>query len=107
MSTPKPKSKTGGARHAVPKAVPEQNHEMEGRAHRLNDLLNGEAGLDIFQHHARLIGEDRMSEPFNQAVKRKVMIQLHRDYGNPYVQRLVDHVTRRKTKIQSTDNNPI
>ena len=50
---------------------------------------------DMFERHASLLGDHRMSHPANAGRRADIVMQIQRDYGNSYVQRLVDHISSR------------
>jgi len=52
-------------------------------------LLGSDFGQATFDRHAALLGDSRMSNPMYSRQKASIIQQLQRDYGNRYVQRLV------------------
>lgn len=59
--------------------------------------IGGRVGSDFGQgtwdSHVALLGDSRMSQPANAGQRQTVLRQIQRDYGNQYVQRLVEHVS--------------
>ncbi|MCH8063944.1 MAG: hypothetical protein IH861_15735, partial [Chloroflexi bacterium] len=71
-----------------PVADPEMtNHPGES-------LLGSDFSQATFERHAALLGDNRMARPMHARQRAMVVQQLQRDYGNHYVQRLVDHIAR-------------
>lgn len=82
------------------KARPDQ----AGAAEELRQFRSGsdysQAG---FQRHTALLGGSRLSHPM-YARQRAIMVQqLQRDYGNRYVQGLVEHISRKKAEAAQAE----
>ena len=62
--------------------------------------LTASMGSDFSQTtlecHAAVLGDSRMSRPMYRRQRTEYMLRLQRDYGNRYVQRLVDHIMRKR-----------
>lgn len=56
-------------------------------------VSGGGTSEEMFERHAALLGDQRMSHPANASQRADIVRQIQRDYGNSYVQRLVDHVS--------------
>ena len=71
-------------------------HEVVGQLSQAvpgSDLRQG-----TFERHAALLGDSRMAQPMYHRQRAAIVMQLQRDYGNRYVQRLVDHISRRRAE---------
>ena len=55
-------------------------------------LLGGEFSQATFQRHAALLSDSQFFRPANARAKAQVVRKLQSDYGNQYVQRLVDYI---------------
>ena len=78
--------------------------EMEEIRHPREGHLGSDFGQGTFEHHAAILGDSRLSSPANAAQRASLVLQLQRDYGNQYVQRLVDHVSKTKAEtVQRQD----
>ena len=53
-----------------------------------------------FEHHAALLGDSRMSQPMYTSMRAAIALRLQRDYGNRYVQRLVNHISRKRAEAE-------
>ena len=58
--------------------------------------LGGDFSQATFERHAGVLGDGRMSHSSNVSQRAEIVQQLQRTYGNQYVQRLVDHVSRKR-----------
>ncbi len=58
--------------------------------------LGGDFSQATFERHAEVLGDGRMSHSSNVSQRAEIVQQLQRTYGNQYVQRLVDHVSRKR-----------
>ncbi len=56
--------------------------------------LGGDVGQGAFERHAAMLGDSRMSQPAYARQRAALVERLQREYGNQYVQRLIDHVSR-------------
>lgn len=66
----------------------------------VSDMRNIEqAGDSMFEQHAALLGEPGLSQPMYARQKADVVRRIGRDYGNSYVQRLVEHVQSKKNGV--------
>ncbi len=70
-----------------PKAPPEVD-KIQGEA----QAAGGEFSQSSFETHAAMLGASGMSHPMNARQQAMIAQRLQRDYGNHYVQRLVDYV---------------
>ena len=57
--------------------------------------LQGNESQTAFEQHVALLGDSRFSLAANTGLRAQIVRRLQSDYGNGYVQRLVDHVTRK------------
>ena len=64
--------------------------------------LGGDFSQATFERHAEVLGDGRMSHSANVFPRAEIVQQLQRTYGNQYVQRLVDHVSRKRTERVQT-----
>jgi len=62
-------------------------------------LLGSDFSQSTFERHAALLGDPRMSHPMYSTKRAAIAKQLQRDYGNRYVQRLVEHIQRRRGEV--------
>ena len=62
--------------------------------------LGREFSQATFESHAALLSDSQLFHPANARVKAQVVRKLQSDYGNQYVQRLVNHITA-KREVQS------
>ena len=74
---------------------------MQELQHPWEILLGGDFSQSIFERHAGLMGDGRLSHPANARQRALIVQQLQRDYGNQYVQRLVEHVMRLRSAATS------
>ncbi len=72
-----------------PKAPPVVD-KIQGEA----QAAGGDFSQSSFESHAAMLGASEMSHPMNARQQSMMVQRLQRDYGNRYVQRLVDHVRR-------------
>jgi hypothetical protein len=49
-------------------------------------------GVPSIERHAALLGDDRFSHPANMGQKARIMMELQHNYGNAYVQRVVERI---------------
>jgi hypothetical protein len=63
--------------------------------------LGTDFSRETFERHATLLGDSRTSHPANSVQRAMIVRQLQRDYGNRYVQRLVDYISRTNEKVQT------
>ncbi|MCI0438688.1 MAG: hypothetical protein L0177_06100 [Chloroflexi bacterium] len=59
-------------------------------------LSGGDFSPRAFEQHADLLGDPRMSRPMYGSQRAAILRRLQRDYGNQYVQRLVEHITTQR-----------
>ena len=59
-----------------------------------HSLQGSDFSQRTFERHAALLGDSRMSQPMYASQRALIVRQLQRDYGNRYVQRLVNHISR-------------
>ncbi|MCI0438268.1 MAG: hypothetical protein L0177_03950 [Chloroflexi bacterium] len=55
-------------------------------------VIQGDFSLETFEKHAAILGNPRLSHPANALRRAQIARRLQRDYGNAYVQRLVEHI---------------
>ena len=67
----------------------------EATFHPWESFVAGDFSQATFERHAALLDDSRAAIPMNAHRQAKFVQQLQRDYGNRYVQRLVDHNMRR------------
>jgi hypothetical protein len=67
----------------------EYANEMAGESAILEGLLQDPAMELPVERHAAILGDARFSHPANGSRKALSMIQMQRDYGNAYVQRML------------------
>jgi hypothetical protein len=67
----------------------------DGVSSRWQPLPGGDFGQAAFERHAALLGDPRLARPMYAQRRATLVRQLQRDYGNHYVRRLVDHVSRK------------
>ena len=71
-------------------------HEVVGQLSEA--LLGSDFSQGTFERHAALLGDSRMAQPMYHRQRAAIIMQLQRDYGNRYVQRLVDHISRTRAE---------
>ena len=59
-----------------------------------NSLLGSDFSQDTFERYAALLGGSRLSQDMYAGQKAMIVQKLQRDYGNRYVQRLLNHISR-------------
>ena len=64
---------------------------MEGPSSHPDDLLQSDFSQRTFERHAALLADPRLSRRMYASQRSAIVMQLQRDYGNRYVQRLVKH----------------
>lgn len=57
-------------------------------------LLDNDFSQHTFERHVAQLGDSRFSQPMYAGHRATIVRQLQRNYGNRYVQRLVDHISR-------------
>jgi hypothetical protein len=55
-------------------------------------MLGSDFSQDTFDRHAAPLGDSRMAQPMYSAQRAAIVRQLQREYGNIYVQRLVNRI---------------
>ena len=70
---------------------------MQEPQHPWESLLGSDYSQRTFERHATLLGDSRMSHRMYRQQRAMIVRQLQRDYGNRYVQRLVDHIQKNRT----------
>ena len=64
--------------------------------------LSNDFSQRTFERHAALLGDPRLLHP-TAAVQRALLARrIQRDYGNRYVQRLVDHISQKRAEAVQT-----
>lgn len=86
------KNQNVDSRHKSPNAEGKGKGPDPEAAH---SLFGGKSSEEMFERHASLLGDHRMSQPANASQRADIVRQIQRDYGNSYVQRLVDHISSR------------
>ena len=109
--------KTGSVRDGAKAPAPTERRRPQGRDNPAESSLVDEQvplqlsgaalpvsdfGRSAFQHHAELLGSSSLSRPVHSRQRALIVQRLHRDYGNRYVQRLVDHISRRRPEEAQT-----
>jgi len=61
-------------------------------------LLGSDFSQATFERHAALLGDSRMSHRMYAGERAGIVLQLQRDYGNRYVQRLVKHISQKRAE---------
>ena len=83
---------------------PDQNVESghaagrEGLSHLPEALSRSDYSQRTFEHHAALLADPRMSRRMYTSQRTAIVMQLQRDYGNRYVQRLVKHIAQMRAE---------
>ena len=62
-------------------------------------LLGSDFSQRTFERHAALLGDSRMSQRMYRQQRAAIIMQLQRDYGNRYVQRLVKHISQKRAEV--------
>jgi hypothetical protein len=57
---------------------------------------------NTFDRHAAMLDDARMSQPMYAHERASLVQKLQRDYGNKYVTRLVDHISRKRSEAVQT-----
>ena len=73
-------------------ASPEEVH------HQRESPTRSDYSRSAFEYHAALLGDNRSSQLSSTLERAMIVRQLQRDYGNRYVQRLVDHISRKRAE---------
>lgn len=66
--------------------------EEFSRESNLTSMLGTDYSRSTFERHAALLGHKRLRQPMYAARRMVIARKLQRDYGNGYVQRLVQHL---------------
>lgn len=82
---------TGNAERTLRSSSP-SSKLMETAVDEAQYKLGSDLDQAAFDRHATLLGDPRMSRPSSARQRSQLVLQLQRDYGNKYVQRLVDRV---------------
>lgn len=77
------------------KADSKDNEEQQKSRH---PGVGSDFSQGTFERHAEHLSDARMAHPANAAERSSFVQQIQRDYGNTYVQRLVDHVSQQKAE---------
>ena len=75
---------------------------MQEQQHPREPVLGSDFSQLTFERHAALLGDSRMSHRMYASQRTAIVMQLQRDYGNRYVQRLVDHIKRQRAGTVQT-----
>ena len=98
----KTKTKRGSDKHrTTPSVASETFHSKarrEGLLPSIETKMGNGLGRDTFESHAALLGDPRMSQRMYAQQRTAIVQRLQRDYGNRYVQRLVDHIQKKRTE---------
>ena len=109
---PKSETHAGGRARTKPQQEPRQRTPSTDRSpatsdaaaglqelqHPWESLLGSDFSQRTFERHAALIGDSRMSHRMYAKKRAAIVMQLQRDYGNRYVQRLVKHISRQRAE---------
>lgn len=68
--------------------------DQDPQASHIQAELGSDVGQGAFQRHIALLGDSRLSQPAYARQRAALVERLQREYGNQYVQRLVDHISR-------------
>lgn len=71
--------------------------------------LGVDTSREAFYHHAALLRDNRLLRSGNGIQRAMTVRRLQRDYGTRYVQRLIEHISRRgptRFLAKSTNNPP-
>ena len=64
--------------------------------------LGVDSGKQAFDRHAALLDDSRLSRSAKLIQRAMIVRKLERDHGTRYVQRLIEHISRRRsTRIQA------
>ena len=88
---------------STPVATSEQATGMEALRSPYDAVLRGDFSQRTFERHDALLGDSRMSHPIYARQKAEIVRRLQRDYGNRYVQRLVNHISRQRAEGVQTE----
>ena len=92
------------ARHPkAPRAL--TTHERSDLSHldqASDNSVGGEVSQATFEHHSALLSDPRMSHSMYARQRDEIVRRIGRDHGNRYVQRLVDHIRRKRTRGMRT-----
>ena len=80
----------------------EQNRGLSGVLDSFVSGLDSGFGQQSFDGHVALLGDSRFAHPANTTRRVEIMRQLQRDYGNTYVQRVVERVRQNRATIVQT-----
>ncbi len=58
--------------------------------------LGADPGKQVFDRHAALLDNSRLSQSANRIRRAMIVRKLQRDHGTRYVQRLIEHISRRR-----------
>lgn len=90
--------------HSAAEAKPELAAGLEGMA---QSFSASDFSQSAFERHAAMLGNSSLSQPMYARQRASFVQKLQRDYGNFYVQRLVDHVTRQRTETTQAKTKPL
>ena len=76
--------------HTAPNAAAARQEPQ----HPGESLPNHDFSQRTFERHVAQLGDSRLLQPMYATQRAMIVRQLQRDYGNRYVQRLVDHISR-------------
>lgn len=79
-------------------ATSEPAADMQELQHPWESLLDSDFSQRTFERHAALLGDSRMSHRMYRQQRAAIVMQLQRDYGNRYVQRLVKHISQKRAE---------
>lgn len=106
-SRSKDKSRREKSDSAPLKSLP-SNRDRARRIRRGIDFGLTDLSQSTFEKHAAVLSESPMSQPQYARERADYVLRLQSDYGNKYVQRLVDHVNAQrnapKPMLQPTSN---
>ncbi len=71
---------------------------QEGLSHLPEALSRSDFSQRTFEHHAALLADPRMSRRMYASQRAAIVMQLQRDYGNRYVQRLVKRISEKRAE---------
>ena len=75
---------------------------MRELQHPCESGLGGDFSQSTFERHAALLGDPRLRHPTAAMQRALLARQIQRDYGNRYVQRLVDHISQKRAEAVQT-----
>ena len=96
---PKENVRKTDQKREAPRRKTSVDQPASDRAPKPGILPGGDFSKSTFEQHAAQLTDDRLSQPMYARQRAKLVQQLQRDYGNHYVQRLIEHTSVSKRSV--------